>query len=186
MNNLVEWYSTFKEKARKPVTSEFQKAAIMERQYLDRLYAEMYDTKFIPTPDNSKIHFDGTLCKSGKQYIVEAKVRKATYEAYYLEEDKYKNLLQVSAEFGMDILYINFTPSGTYVWNLSDMKKKNQIMPFQMRWMNEKTAEHTEVKVRKSVTLLPVGNAVCYKLKVQRTKEEEQAVLSMVRALINK
>ncbi len=167
------------------VSSLYKIAGMKEREYLYKLYDPMHDAQFMSTPDSSKAYFDGTLCHKGKQYILEAKVRTASYDAYLLEEQKYDNLMAFAKECNMDVLYVNFTPSGTYVWNLSDMTRKHQIVPFKQKLMTEKSVEHTGL-VKKYVTNLPQGNATVYPLKVQKSKEEMAATISMVRQLINK
>jgi hypothetical protein len=73
------------------------------------------------------------LSKDGiiyKKFIVEAKIRDVDYDSLMLESKKLKDLKSIKKrwikegitnEGETDILYICFTPSGTYVYNISKL-----------------------------------------------------------------
>jgi hypothetical protein len=67
--------------------------------------------------DEPMSHWD---CYSAKyQYDIELKCRRTHYDDLLIEKMKYDNLITRAARFGTTPIYINSTPVGIYVFNLS-------------------------------------------------------------------
>jgi len=68
--------------------------------------------------------FDAYIVTKDKIFLIEMKVRYATYPDYLLEAKKLKGLLAARKKINKDtgkkvvLLYLNFTPKGTYIWDL--------------------------------------------------------------------
>jgi Holliday junction resolvase len=67
--------------------------------------------------DEPMSHWD---CYSAKyQYDIELKCRRTHYDDLLIEKMKYDNLISRATKFGTTPIYINSTPVGIYVFNLS-------------------------------------------------------------------
>jgi hypothetical protein len=67
--------------------------------------------------DEPMSHWD---CYSAKyQYDIELKCRRTHYDDLLIEKMKYDNLISRATKFGTTPIYINSTPLGIYVFNLS-------------------------------------------------------------------
>lgn len=103
-------------------------------------------------------HKNGTIIK---RLIIELKIRSlsgmslqdARDNGWIFEDKKYKSLKK-AADLDPDknvMLYICFTPDGTYIWNItklqSDFKKHKKVM-------NKATMSSTDNKINKTVYLL--------------------------------
>jgi hypothetical protein len=67
--------------------------------------------------DEPMSHWD---CYSAKyQYDIELKCRRTHYDDLLIEKMKYDNLISRAIKFGTTPIYINSTPLGIYVFNLS-------------------------------------------------------------------
>ena len=87
--------------------------------------SELFDVLkngFVPDLEKSKDQFSRWDCVSHKlQYRIELKCRKTHYDKLMLERDKYFALILSYIETGYKPLYINSTPKGVYVFDLSDL-----------------------------------------------------------------
>lgn len=87
---------------------------------------ERYALKFI-LPKNTKYTqnqytvFDAYSNFNGKNYIIEAKIRNSYYPELLLENSKLQNLISVADKYNTTILYICFTPMGTFCFNISKL-----------------------------------------------------------------
>ena len=77
---------------------------------------------FISDLKKSEDQFSRWDCVSHKfTYRIELKCRKTHYDKLMLERDKYFALILSYVETGYKPLYINSTPKGVYVFDLSDL-----------------------------------------------------------------
>ena len=87
---------------------------------------------------------------------IELKCRSKHYDLLLLERDKYDALMATAVARGYAPWYVNSTPSGVYAFDLCK---------FNLWWTERDFPASTEFgsasKVRKSVTYLPVSQALC-------------------------
>lgn len=68
--------------------------------------------------------FDAYIVEKDRVLLIEMKVRYATYPDYLLEAKKLNGLLAARKKINKDtgkevfLFYLNFTPTGTYIWDL--------------------------------------------------------------------
>ena len=102
--------------------------------------------------DEPMSHWD---CYSAKyQYDIELKCRRTHYDDLLIEKMKYDNLISRATKYGTTPIYINSTPIGIYVFNLSAM---------QIDWQTKKMPATTDFarkdKVDKVVGFLNLTKA---------------------------
>ena len=112
--------------------------------------------KVIPDLKKSEDQFSRWDCVSHKfQYRIELKCRKTHYDTLMLERDKYFALILSYVETGYKPLYINSTPKGVYVFDLSEL---NPEWTTDTR-MPKTTDFENNNRVEKTYTLLEIKNA---------------------------
>lgn len=125
--------------------------------------SELFDllkNGFIPDLKKSEDQFSRWDCVSHKfEYRIELKCRKTHYDTLMLERDKYFALILSYVETGYKPLYINSTPKGVYVFDLSDLNPEwttDTRMPKTTDFENnnriEKTYTLLEIKYAKKIT----------------------------------
>ena len=110
-NELVNKYNIFKS----------------NEQFTFRVYSKIEDT-YSPY-DIHIVKFDKND-KFIKSYFIEIKVRFESYTTYMLEKKKVDSFKKVKKELygdDADFLYLNFTPDGTYFWNLNDLIDQDKV-----------------------------------------------------------
>lgn len=121
--------------------------------------SELFDllkNGFIPDLQKSEDQFSRWDCISHKlRYRIELKCRKTHYDTLMLERDKYFALILSYVETGYKPLYINSTPKGVYVFDLSDL---NPEWTTDTR-MPKTTDFENNNRVEKTYTLLEIKNA---------------------------
>lgn len=121
--------------------------------------SELFDllkNGFIADLQKSEDQFSRWDCVSHKfQYRIELKCRKTHYDTLMLERDKYFALILSYVETGYKPLYINSTPKGVYVFDLSDL---NPEWTTDTR-MPKTTDFENNNRVEKTYTLLEIKNA---------------------------
>ena len=111
---------------------------------------------FISDLKKSEDQFSRWDCVSHKfQYRIELKCRKTHYDTLMLERDKYFALILSYVETGYKPLYINSTPKGVYVFDLSEL---NHEWTTDTR-MPKTTDFENNNRVEKTYTLLEIKNA---------------------------
>jgi RNAse (barnase) inhibitor barstar len=111
---------------------------------------------FILDLEKSKDQFSRWDCVSHKfAYRIELKCRKTHYNKLMLERDKYFALILSYVETGYKPLYINSTPKGVYVFDLSEL---NPEWTTDTR-MPKTTDFDNNNRVKKTYTLLEIKNA---------------------------
>ena len=111
---------------------------------------------FISDLKKSEDQFSRWDCVSHKfQYRIELKCRKTHYDTLMLERDKYFALILSYVETGYKPLYINYTPKGVYVFDLSEL---NPEWTTDTR-MPKTTDFENNNRVEKTYTLLEIKNA---------------------------
>ena len=116
--------------------------------------------KVIPDLEKSEDQFSRWDCVSHKfAYRIELKCRKTHYDKLMLERDKYFALILSYVETGYKPLYINSTPKGVYVFDLSGLDPEwttDTRMPKTTDFDNnnrvEKTYTMLEIKNAKKIT----------------------------------
>ena len=112
--------------------------------------------KVIPDLKKSEDQFSRWDCVSHKfQYRIELKCRKTHYDKLMLERDKYFALILSYVETGYKPLYINYTPKGVYVFDLSEL---NPEWTTDTR-MPKTTDFDNNNRVEKTYTMLEIKNA---------------------------
>ena len=111
---------------------------------------------FISDLKKSEDQFSRWDCVSHKlAYRIELKCRKTHYDTLMLERDKYFALILSYVETGYKPLYINSTPKGVYVFDLSEL---NPEWTTDTR-MPKTTDFENNNRVEKTYTLLEIKNA---------------------------
>lgn len=90
-----------------------------------------------------------------KRVWIELKIRKTAYDTYLLETKKMNSLLKLRkdmffTEDEVTLLYINFTPNETIIYNLDKVKN----LPIEKKVMNKCTAISRTNKIEKNVIML--------------------------------
>lgn len=121
--------------------------------------SELFDllkNGFIPDLKKSEYQFSRWDCVSHKfKYRIELKCRKTHYDSLMLERDKYFALIVSYVDTGYKPLYINSTPKGVYVFDLSDL-----IPEWNTDTRMPKTTDFdNNNRVEKTYTLLSIKNA---------------------------
>ena len=112
--------------------------------------------KVIPDLEKSEDQFSRWDCVSHKfAYRIELKCRKTHYDKLMLERDKYFALILSYVETGYKPLYINSTPKGVYVFDLSEL---NPEWTTDTR-MPKTTDFDNNNRVEKTYTMLEIKNA---------------------------
>ena len=125
--------------------------------------SELFDllkNGFIPDLQKSEDQFSRWDCVSHKfEYRIELKCRKTHYDSLMLERDKYFALVLSYVETVYKPLYINSTPKGVYVFDLSDLNPQwttDTRMPKTTDFDNNNRVEKTytllEIKYAKKIT----------------------------------
>lgn len=97
---------------------------------------------------------DKDTLKIKKRVLIEIKIRDTSFEEYILEQKKYNKLLKLRESLfftkeEMSILYINFTPGNTIIWNLDQIVfKKEKLVA------NKETSVSRKNKISKTITYL--------------------------------
>ena len=142
---------------------------------------EEYKYIFKPTPDDEKIGYEGIVTIKYKlsgniagYYIVEAKVRTENYDTLIFEKRKQNTLNKIKREYDkyfktnysehtIGILYINFLPEYTYMFDILTLQKNKLLPKLINKSMNKITVASTEDKEDKLVYLLDKELAIKYK-----------------------
>lgn len=149
--------------------NDFEKSAYMERLAFDNfrtLYNLFNDDNVIKTDYTGNDVYDVLVTKHNdgliyKRYIIELKIRDKAYENYVFETHKYRDLQKIKKidSDNNEIIYINFTPDGTYVWSIDKIIHKYN--PVKME-MNKATMNSRSDKEEKSIYLLLPSDAKKY------------------------
>jgi len=117
-------------------------------QYLT-LKSDRYTYSFSSTNESDIIGYDGTLVIRNKwnldivgYFLIEVKVRDKHYDELVLEQRKYKGLMSHKNKFDkylknqysnhtVGVLYVNFTPKGSYVYDLCHLTESKQLPKLQ-------------------------------------------------------
>ena len=154
-------------------TSDFEKYELLGRWRLlelQSLYKNIFKEELKMTPfqyesyDSYYIKFNHETMKQEKIYFIEIKCRTKDYdsEGFTLETSKYKKLetarenLYLTKE-EVNYLYINFTPTKTLIWNITNVKDYN--LPIVYKDMNKTTVISKTDKKPKPQWLLPTSSA---------------------------
>ena len=147
-------------------TNRFEKSSFIERcafKNFIKLYDGFKGYHIEYTPFDGFDQYDVLLSKIEdgiitKRIFIEIKVRDKHYEEYFLETKKLNALRKTMKENYIEnytFLYLNFTPTGTYIWNTSitdDLKVSKCVM-------NKATMNSRSEKVNKSKYDLPISMA---------------------------
>lgn len=145
-------------------TNNFQKEEFYARQgllILQELYPNSFKYKIEFTTgeydpyDAMFFIIDNETQSIVKRVWIELKIRKTTFDTYLLETKKMNSLLKLRkdmffTENEVSLLYINFTPNETIIYNLDKVKE----LPTEKRVMNKCTVVSRTNKVEKSVIML--------------------------------
>lgn len=152
--------------------NDFERASFIERCAWKN-FLSLYDAfpgwEQIILPYEGKDVYDVMLYKieNGsitKRVFIEIKVRNVIYDEYFMETKKYNSIKKLCEkelylnEDEYKILYVNFTPTGTYIWDTSILKdiKVSKVE------MNKATMDSRSDKVNKSKYDLPISKAKRY------------------------
>ena len=127
-------------------------------------------SKYYRTEQNASndIFLDTYDEKGNKEtrYIIEIKARKIHYDTLILEKGKFKylkDILEKEKEEGLyknyKILYLNFTPKSTYIFDLTEQDFQN----WNKKWLPKTTAS-TSFNKYKDITYLNIEDDFCKKI----------------------
>lgn len=153
----------------------------IERHHLDALISILQAQRpnlqfdFIPSPLNRAVPYDGLLHikdENGfiiKRIIIEAKVRTADYQSYFLECQKYENLKKMQENHSDYLIwYVNFTPSGTHIFDLDSIT----LGPVKKIEMNSQTFKSRSKKREKAVFTLDIKYSARINYKYEKNPYE--------------
>ena len=150
-------------------TNKFERAAFCERiafRNWNKLYNPFKGWTIIETPIEGYDVYDILLhkYKDGiivKRIYLEIKIRDVEYDEYFLETKKLNSIHKMCVdelylkEDEYKIFYLNFTPSGTYLWDT----KIVEDIPVTRQVMNEATMASRDKKINKGKYNLPISRA---------------------------
>jgi lipopolysaccharide export LptBFGC system permease protein LptF len=136
---------------KKGFENDYEWASFRERVFFEDFYKGKY--KIYITPFYSNEPYDVMLYEVRDNKIInriyiEIKIRDKSWDEYIFEKDKY-NRLTKRCKNGK-ILYLNFTPKGTYIWNTNVVKNLNTTTSL----MNKATMKNRDNKIEKEVWYL--------------------------------
>lgn len=153
-------------------TSTIQEAAFKERIALNNL-----EVLYNPFPNEvyfkTITRFDGNdfydalyqKHKEGtteKRYYIEIKIRDKVFPDYFIEPKKIKDIegvaLQNLSKCEFEILYLNFTPEGTFLWNATNLINNNKYK-LEKKWANKCTMKSRTDKIEKDFWAFEKGDA---------------------------
>ena len=100
------------------------------------------------------------ICVKG--YIIECKLRKNNYDTYFYESKKHKSLTKLKKEYSMgtnvpfSILYVNVTPSKTYIWDIDKILPETNKVKVAC---NKESMSGDNIKIDKGVYELHINNS---------------------------
>ena len=159
---------------------DFIKRSEIERVALKSIIQIAFDGKeyeYYLTPVDGYDIYDGycmffdPLTKSIiHRVLFEVKVRDRHYPNLLLEEKKWKDLKKKADESGASVVYVNVTPNGSYLFNLT------KLIGADIEWVEEdhwvSTTDKSRGKITKWVTYLPVEKAKSYYYTTSRAELE--------------
>lgn len=143
---------------------EIARAALLE---LHELYpfTFKYDIKFtVERYSHYDAYFmviDEDTQSIKKRVWIELKIRDTSYPDYILEEKKFKNIKKEMNDLGfndkdVDILYLNYTPDGTYIWKINNI---DEYYETESKGMNKCTGISRYNKTNKNIYMLETKDA---------------------------
>lgn len=152
-------YTTYSQNQKRKQYGEQERHHLIAFVALLKKQRPDYTFDLIPSQTNRAVSYDALLHikdVSGlvvKKLIIEAKVRTADYPTYFLEKQKYDSLKKLqSAHKDYLIWYVNFTPSGTHIFDLDSI----DLGPVKRIEMNSQTFKSREKKRLKAVFTLDI------------------------------
>lgn len=115
-----------------------------------------------------------------KIFIIEVKVRDTHYPELILETKKLRDLkTKILHPTITDILYINITPMGTYIFNVSRLEKEGKLIPSKLT-ANKATMTSRTDKVEKGVIMLDINEAKFIDFTFNQLQYERDTKLDMI------
>ena len=143
------------------------------KEILPKLYnRNKYDLAYYLSDIADTTHYDAFVSIFNKEtgshiacHIIEVKVRDTFYTELMYEKYKHqqlKNALKRNYNVA-DIIYINVTPNGTYVFNTTKLENEN-LLNWEKRECNKSTVDYyntnNKITKEKQVAFLPVSKAI--------------------------
>lgn len=108
----------------------------------------------VPDIELEDYEFSRSDCHT-KLSIIELKCRKVHYDTMIIEKQKYNDLREIAKIRNKKAIYINSTPRGVYLWDITNLN---------MKWYNQDIRHTTEfednTKISKEVGYLSILDAV--------------------------
>ena len=145
--------------------------------------------KVIMSDSNRSVGYDAMVLvkdkltgESIKWILLEAKVRSTEFDNWFLELKKLNTLkrerrFKIEKEYislPIQIMYINFTPNKTVLWNLSRLEKDNNLGELVRKEMNAVTVQSTTTKTKKQVYLLEEDKGLIFDFKYNAENHIEE------------
>ena len=164
-------------------------AGKIERFNLNHFFMEQnsrqdkYQFTFMASSEYEEIGYDGILIIKDKLttkikgfYLVEAKVRNKDFNELYFEKAKYETLKRYKRQLDtylkanysdhtIAMMYINFTPTATFLFDISTIAENKLLPKLDKIEMNYCTVNSTSHKIEKDVFNLDTNLAIKYKYK---------------------
>jgi hypothetical protein len=126
----------------------------MTQEELQWIAVGKLDTSITATTDEF-CTFDGY----SEDYVIEFKCRRKHYNTQLIEYKKYKANLEQADESGKEFLYIISTPSGVYIFNVSELRKEEYDFGWEDRKMPSNTDFAGKINMFKKVGYIDVEDA---------------------------
>ena len=126
----------------------------MTQEELQWIAVGKLDTPITATTDEF-CTFDGY----SEDYVIEFKCRRKHYNTQLIEYKKYKANLEQADESGKEFLYIISTPSGVYIFNVSELREAEYDFGWEDRKMPSNTDFSGKINMYKKVGYIDVEDA---------------------------
>ena len=140
-----------------------------------------YEYSFAPTPEDEIIGYDGILTIKYKMtgnicgyYLVETKIRERDFDTLQFDKQKLNTLKRNKkskdkyfktnySDHTIGIMYVNHTPSGTYLFDILTILDNKLLPKVTKNLCNKTTVNSREEKVEKDVYMMPKELATKYR-----------------------
>ena len=178
-------------------TTDYQRREWIGRQALkelQRLNPTTFKHNIIFEPDEysvfdaSFISYDYTTHKVVSRIFIEIKIRDTIYPDYILEKKKVNNLHKKMKELHLEpseyrLYYLNFTPSGALLWNISDIQGDDCT---DTKFMNKATSSSRTNKQNKSYKAMKPEDAKRFDYIIDSQDLFDQETLRTMKPLLEK
>lgn len=164
----------------------------LQRDYPEKFKYELFDNpEQYGAYDAYYFALDHTTQSIKKRIWIEIKIRDKVFPDYILENKKIRGLESERKKLSLNkdevvFLYLNFTPNGAYLWNITDVDH----LESEKREMNKATSTSRTDKTDKDVKMLDPDDAYFFDYRLNKNlilkRFEDQILLKRTKDTIKK